>query len=64
MERLLTAANIISGFVTIAGVLGWVAALVARLIFRRGVSFPDWVLHGAGFGGAVGILFAVRYLLT
>jgi hypothetical protein len=64
VDRLIRFADIVAGVAALAGVLGWIAAGVVRLAFRQAVSFPDWVLQAAGWGGAVGVLVAVVDALT
>ncbi len=64
IQELLDASSIVSGLATVGGVVGWLAALTERVFGRRSVPFAEWVLHGAGIGGAVGLLAAAGYLLS
>jgi hypothetical protein len=62
VQKLLDAANIVSGLATVGGVLGWGAGVIWRLLLRRPVPFAEWVLHGAGLCGMLGLLLATAYL--
>jgi hypothetical protein len=64
VDQLIRAADIVSGLATLAGVLGWMAGVMVRIAFRHPVSFPDWILHAAGFGGVLGLLVAAVDVLT
>lgn len=61
LRELLDAFSILSGSAALGAVIGWVAAMVGR-VFGRSLSFSDWVTHGAGLGGLIGLVVATAFL--
>ena len=62
-RRVIDAFSILSGFIALGATLGWAAAMLARLADRRSVPVADWVVHGAGFLGLLGMAIGIAYLL-